>query len=259
MSDLREVPQREACSFPSEWYELGNEEHFWFQWRLGALVLMLRELHVPLNERLRVLDVGCGHSILRRQLEAFSLWVMDGTDLNEAALKVGGSSRGKVMCYDIEDKSEELYQTYDVLFLFDILEHIQKEEGFLSSALFHLKPSGWLFINVPAIECLYSYYDEIAGHIRRYDKAMLFRATKHLPLVIKDMRYWGLSMIPVLLLRKIILVKGKSKTRALRMGFKPPSQGVHAILKSVMRFELSVLRNPGLGTSLLVAAKKTGS
>ena len=56
--------------------------------------------------------------------------------------------------------------------LFDVLEHIPDTQPFLSSVIRHIKLNGFLLINVPALQTLYSKYDETVGHVRRYNKRL---------------------------------------------------------------------------------------
>ena len=52
--------------------------------------------------------------------------------------------------------------------LFDVVEHIEDDTEFLRSLRPLLKPSGHVFITVPAFQPLWSHEDELAGHFRRY-------------------------------------------------------------------------------------------
>jgi 2-polyprenyl-3-methyl-5-hydroxy-6-metoxy-1,4-benzoquinol methylase len=84
--------------------------------------------------------------------------------------------------------------------LFDVLEHIADTQSFLTALLAHLKPQGWVLINVPALQSLYSHYDEIVGHFRRYNRQTLVAEFRQKPLELADIRYWGMSLVPVLAL-----------------------------------------------------------
>jgi len=44
----------------------------------------------------------------------------------------------------------QLKEQFDVIFLFDVLEHITEEDRFLRALAFYLAPGGKLVINVPA-------------------------------------------------------------------------------------------------------------
>ena len=156
--------------FPFEWYQLATENHFWFQWRFQVLLRIFQEMGISLTESLQGMEVGCGNGIILRQIEQYTNWIMDGVDLSEKALSLVNMTRGKIFLYNIHDRQHDFRERYDFIILFDVLEHIKEPHFFLESLLFHLKPSGWLFINVPALTFLFSNYDRVAQHLRRYDK-----------------------------------------------------------------------------------------
>jgi SAM-dependent methyltransferase len=247
-------PRPNYC--PVQWYRMADEKHFWFQWRLRVFMNQLRDLDL-LGRSFQCLDVGCGNGLLRRQIEKHTAWTIDGTDIYEGILAEQGNLRGKTYLYDIDDRRKELQEAYDGLFLFDILEHLDNPVRFLHSALFHLRPKGWVFINVPALPFLYSAYDVMAEHVKRYDPMLLGKELQKAFLENMDSRYWGLSLIPALGLRKLLLRKPNPST--LRHGFKPFSETIHTILKGLMAMETRWIGKPFRGTSLMVAAQKKES
>ena len=119
-----------------------------------------------MRKRWRRSDVG--HGLLQRQIEDVYAREVMGFDLNDYALKQNVSRRSRVCCYDIFQKDTVLQGKFDVIFLFDVLEHMSDEHLFLNAVLFHLKPQGKLVINVPAGQWAFSSYDNAAGHLRRY-------------------------------------------------------------------------------------------
>ena len=88
--------------------------------------------------------------------------------------------------------------------LFDVLEHIPDTQPFLSSVIRH-QLNGFLLINVPALQTLYSKYDETVGHVRRYNKKTLLAEFSRFNIEVQDLCYWGMTMVPVLALRKLVL------------------------------------------------------
>jgi len=242
--------------FIGGWYELASEDHFWMQWRLRAFLRQVDALGYPRGEARTGLDIGCGAGVVARQLERETSWVVDGADVDEAALALHGPARGRTLLYDIADRRPELREAYDFLILFDVLEHIDDPRRYLADALAHLKPGGRLFVNVPALELLRSAYDEVVGHRRRYDRVSLRRELEDAGLEVLDLRYWGLSMIPALWARALILSAKTAPADALRTGFRPPNAVVHALLRAAMRVETALISRPFAGTSLLAAALK---
>jgi SAM-dependent methyltransferase len=67
---------------------------------------------------------------------------------------------------------------FDYLFAFEVLEHIRNDAETLAYWSSHLKKKGKLLISVPAHMRKYGRDDEFVGHVRRYEKAELFRLLK---------------------------------------------------------------------------------
>ena len=59
---------------------------------------------------------------------------------------------------------------YDVILYLDVLEHIEDYEKEILKAHKALKKGGYLVINVPAFQFLYSDFDKDVGHFKRYSK-----------------------------------------------------------------------------------------
>jgi len=252
------ISELQSYSFVKSFFELSDESHFWFEWRLKALLQQLKEANIPLEKNLKALDVGCGTAVLRKQMESVSSWDVDSVDIDYHALQQAETGRGRTMYYDILEKREGFVNAYDVLFAFDVIEHIEDTKTFISAMLAHLKPGGFLIINVPALQFLYSRYDEVQGHVKRYETASMKDELKNFSLSILSLRYWGAANVPILLLRKFILnmKKNESSEDVLKKGFRPPGKFVNNMFKKIMKVEMSLLKNPPLGSSLLLVARK---
>jgi hypothetical protein len=70
------------------------------------------------------------------------------------------------------------------------------------------------------------------------------------------MRYWGLLLVPLVLVRKLLVRDAASRDSCIRTGFDPPGQLAHAFLRGLMRTETASLSRPWLGSSLLLAGRK---
>jgi hypothetical protein len=96
--------------FPTEWYDIATENHFWLEWRRIAFLEQLQNLLIPIDKSLKGLEVGCGHGILRKQIEDNTNWTLDGADLNLEALKQAPSSKkqSRTLFYNIHDRNTDL-------------------------------------------------------------------------------------------------------------------------------------------------------
>lgn len=59
-------------------------------------------------------------------------------------------------------------EKYDIIYSFNVFEHIEDDLGNAASLLESLKPGGSLIIYVPAFQILFSSMDKKVGHFRRY-------------------------------------------------------------------------------------------
>lgn len=181
------------------WFEIASTKHFWIRRRFQVMNSLAGGL---IRSSKCVAEIGCGNGLLQREIEDHYEKTVIGFDLNELALKKNVSRLSQLYCYDIHQRNPELQEKFDLMLLFDVLEHIENESEFLESLKFHLASSGALLINVPAHQSLYSDYDHAAGHVRRYSARQLTEVADRNGFKLRAYTYWGAPMLPLLLLRK---------------------------------------------------------
>jgi len=252
MNRIEQLSPVTGVSMADEWFEHATADHFWMQWRHELLVRQLTKIGHPIE---KALEVGCGHGVVRQLVERDMGIAVDGCDLNRRALEMAANGKGRLLVYDIFDRNPALLEAYDLVLLMDVIEHLDDDLGFLSAALEHLKPGGIIAINVPAHMAFYSKYDEVVGHKRRYNRARiewLFRQTHVGPLSIA---YWGLTLLPLLLARKIVL-RFVSREQTIHTGFAEHNVVTRKILRTMQRLELSASFPMPIGTSLMAFGVK---
>jgi SAM-dependent methyltransferase len=242
--------------FPDEWYQMASADHFWLQWRFAAVLRLMREIGLERAAPLRALDIGGGTGVVRGQLEAVTQWTIDITDLHPAALHRALPGRGRNLCYDVTHERAEMLGRYDVVILFDVLEHLEPTRPFLLSVARHLRPGGTLLVNVPALQALFSAYDRAAGHRRRYDRRSLAAEFGGTTLDVRAVAYWGALLLPLLFVRKLVLPREAPPNEIIRTGFEPPGRVAHGVLRALMRLETLLFPRPPVGSSLVLAARR---
>lgn len=73
----------------------------------------------------------------------------------------------------VDDIGTLTKNSFDYLFAFEVLEHIENDLEELAHWTSFLKPEGKILISVPAHKRKFSKTDRMVGHIRRYEKSEL--------------------------------------------------------------------------------------
>jgi SAM-dependent methyltransferase len=230
------------------WFDIATEDHFWIRRRFDV---MRRLADTVLRNSRSAAEIGCGHGLLQKKVEDYYGIPVTGFDLNEVALQKNVSRLSPVYCYDIHQRSPGFSAHFDLLLLFDVLEHIENESDFLQSAKFHLTDSGTLLVNVPAHQFFHSDYDRAAGHIRRYSANRLEKVAEKNGFKIRAITYWGLPLVPLLLARKGIRMQRTDG----KAGFDTRGSTINSLLSSLARCE--PLPQKILGTSLMAVLENS--
>lgn len=150
-------------------------KHFWFRARRRAIETLVRQLKPTLPAPLRVLEIGCGNGFVTRSLvEIFGAESVTAVEPSEEGRRI---ARSHLACKVLEGDIASIdgMGTFSLVVMFDVLEHIQDETGSLAIARRLVAPGGVLLVTVPAHKSLMSYWDEQAGHYRRYERDGLVR------------------------------------------------------------------------------------
>lgn len=144
-----------------------EEKHFWFVARNKVISSLARKALVDINKP-AILEVGCGTGNVLQSLEKeFPSANLTGMDLFSEGLRF---ARQRTQCRLIQADlaSPPLKMKFDLVGMFDVLEHIKEDQSVVRQ-IFHLvKPGGLFMVTVPADPRLWSYFDLASRHVRRY-------------------------------------------------------------------------------------------
>jgi SAM-dependent methyltransferase len=148
--------------------------------------------------------------------------------------------------------------------VFDVVEHIENDLGFLRQLWDLLEPGGMLYLTVPAYNFLWSHEDVDAGHFRRYTLGALEKKLCEVGLETVFGTYiFGFLPLPVFLLRTIPyrlgLVRKGSAVKAAKREHAQKQGLIGALMGSIFESELNRIRSGKysvFGGSCLVASRK---
>lgn len=129
----------------------------------------------------RVLEIGAGSGtfsamILTAQVVEH-LWLVEPDEVlaEQLTLKFAGHDNVTVLKLPAEELTAQLLSgmRLDAIVMVNVLEHIEDDLDLLRRCAFALQHGGRLLTFSPAFPMLYSKYDHLVGHFRRYTKAEL--------------------------------------------------------------------------------------
>jgi len=150
-----------------------EDRHFWFGARNRIIGVAVSNIVKDLPDGYRLLEVGCGTGVVLRYLAGVcDRGEVMGLDLYLEAVAFAKERSGcRVVAGDV--LNPPVAGDFDVIGLFDVLEHLSKESETLQALHRLLKPGGTLVLTVPAHMSLWSYFDVAACHVRRYEQAAM--------------------------------------------------------------------------------------
>lgn len=252
--DIIVLSEALTVSMADEWFDIATADHFWMQWRFHVIKNELKK-KADIKPGMKFLEIGCGHGQFLKQCQGVLSEAVDGCDLNVYALKKIEDAQGDIYVYNIHDRNAQMLEKYNGVFLLDVIEHIDDDSAFLRDALAHLKPGGLIVINVPALRFLFSKYDVVAGHKRRYSVKQIHTLLESCGLQPLYVGYWGFLLLPIAFVRKFMLMF-IPKNKVIENGFSPQLSGINWLFKLLMKVELAIFSNPLLGTSVIGLAVK---
>jgi len=235
-----------------------EEDSFWFEHRSACILTMVRRFPPPGA----LLDVGGGNGYVALGLQKAGVAVGLLEPGEQGARNAYRRGVRPVICATLQEAGFAPNALAGVG-LFDVLEHIEDDAGFLATIAHLLTPGGRVYLTVPAYPLLWSADDDYAGHYRRYTLAGLRRLLAGAGLAVDFASYffWMLPL-PILLMRAVPTRLGLRKPNAwasYRQEHRSRPGLAGKLLNALLRLELRRLqRKSGLpcGGSCLVVARK---
>lgn len=238
-----------------------EDRHFWFRSRNSIISSLVRQITREMKPGYLVLEVGCGTGkVLNGLQEVCSDGVVIGIDLFFEGLK---HARKRTSCPLVRGdvKSLPFAEKFNLIGLFDVLEHLSDDMKVLTDLRSLLKEDGLLILTVPAHPSLWSSFDESSHHCRRYKLDELKNKLMINGYQVEYLTYYMASIFPIIWLDRKL--KGLIDTRSANdqaldeLRIVPIVNELFAwLLAQEARLIIGRKKIP-FGTSLIAIARKT--
>lgn len=174
-----------------------EDSHWWFRGRRSVYFGLLRH-HLRGRRPARALDLGCGYggflSGLRELCDAVfpsDISVESLAHCAERGFPLGVASSGYALPY--------ADAAFDLVCLFDAIEHIPDDERVMREVARVLAPGGLVLVTVPAYQFLYANNDRVAQHQRRYTRGQLAGVFTQAGLTVERNTHSNVFLFPLIL------------------------------------------------------------
>ena len=230
---------------------LFDEEMSYF-WFLSRKEFIFQQMKRYVDFSSNIIEVGAGTGNVSMFLKQKGYLNISVGEMHLNGLKYA-KSYGLDRCYQFDLLCSPFKNEFDVVCMFDVLEHIYDDNKALLNSYQMLKPNGQIILTVPAHKWLWHRGDAIGGHKRRYNKKELSSILNKNGFSIVNARYFFISIVPLLLLRKLLNYRENEEKSNFHI-----NPIINKILLFISRIENKCNRFlPNMfGGSLLLIAKK---
>jgi len=232
-----------------------NRSYYDMLWSDARLIEARRFNTWPLVQSLlpaaaRRLEVAPG---LRPRLPIEGTQFVDISAAAVARLRERGAQAmvGKVTRLPFADGS------FDLVCAFDIIEHVDDDEGALSEVSRTVRPGGSVLVSIPLYAALWTSFDDFVGHKRRYEPPDLLSKLARHHLTVERSAVFGMQPRSTKLVDFGMWWLLHHRERAMWWYNKVVMQ-VGLLLQKRLRFESGMIATEGVDEVLLVCRKQGG-
>lgn len=234
-----------------------EQSHWWFSGKRLVINDLLERFLLRRTGRrpLELLDIGCGCGASLAGLPGGFHAV--GVDSSPLAIEFCGKRGVEAGLGSLPDDLAFEPASFDAVVLADVLEHVDDDVAAARAAADLVAPGGVMIVTAPALEWMWSRWDEAHGHKRRYRMESFKRALGKTDLAIEFVTYYNTILLPAAALVRLL---GKLSGDPTKTQLEVPPAPVNAALKAVFAWERHLVgRIPlPIGLSLLALLRRGG-
>lgn len=231
-----------------------ENDNFWFQARNELIIWAIRKYF---KSPLHFCEIGCGTGFVLNAIEKNNPEThIIGTELFVEGLKFAAQRCTRAQLVQLDARRIPYRAQFDVVGIFDVLEHIEDDEIVLAQIGKSLVNGGGLLITVPQHRWLWSAVDTAACHVRRYAAAELENKVEAAGFEILRSTSFVSLLLPAMIAARFSANKSKETTDSeLKI-----NSILNLLFRKIMHFEFNLIRSgmnfPFGGSRLIIARKK---
>ena len=230
-----------------------QKKHWWFITR-KKIVLDMINRYQDKNSDTRILDIGCGSGVMLGALA--DMGQVYGMDMSDEAISFSREIfDGKVEKGSLPDDVPYAEDFFNLITALDVIEHIDRDVGSLKTMHSLLVHGGKAVITVPAYMFLWSAFDDMNEHKRRYTRTELESKLIQAGFTIEKISYYNTFLFPfVFVVRMLNNVLRRDGTSDMDI----PGRPINFILGRIFGLEKYLLKflNLPFGVSVLAVVRK---
>jgi SAM-dependent methyltransferase len=228
-------------------------EYFWFVARY-ALIVGLIDKYFP--DARRFLEVGCGNGAVLQAVARSRSWErLVGTELHPSGLVYARKRLPAAEFAQMDARYIPAVNAFDLTGAFDVIEHIDDDEGVLRGMRAATRAGGGIIIAVPQHQWLWSHADVIAHHQRRYRRGEVEAKLRRNGFDVVFSSSYTALLLPLMAVNR--LKNQRHATEDDVLGEFRLNRNINAIFTAILRAEvratLAGVKWPGGGSRVVVA------
>ena len=244
--------------YPAEGFEIlyrMESNSFWFRSRNRLILWVLDHFFPDISN---MLEIGCGTGFVLESISShrpgLSLY---GSELSTDGLDYACRRlAGKIPLFQLDACYLPFSEQFDVIGVFDVLEHIKEDQLALSKIYKAVVPGGGVILTVPQHRWMWNQIDEQSLHERRYTRKLLKSRLEQAGFSCIYATSFVSFLLPLMILSRFRKTDGLDQSMQRLI----PTKLINVVFEYVLNLERRLIEIgvtlPICGSLLMVAVKK---
>lgn len=238
--------------------------NFWDRSRYRLFKELIKQETIAFP-RVNFLEVGCSNGMLIKSLLDLDRFEITGSEIYLKGLLVAKKFIPNVEFIQLDIATTALEEKrYNLITAFDVLEHIKEDDLAISNIYKMLESGGKFIVSVPQHQFMFSSFDKLVNHQRRYSRKELvaklqkagFKVNYRSSLVFLLFPLMVASRIQDFLLPKKLIKSNDSEKFNKKIAISKPLDGIFNFFMLIDEFLIRHRISLPFGGTLLVIAQK---